>query len=70
MCLVVCCNGKEATLKLIRTPMIGESKLKLVLMDQMKDKQLVVVVLIEAYGRNSKGGQRKMGLFHSTFVKS
>ena len=44
MHLVVCCDGKEVTLQLTRTPMAGGSKLNLVSMEQMQDEQLVVVV--------------------------
>ena len=45
--LVVCCDGKEVTLQLTRTPKAGGGKLNLVSMEQMQDVQLVVVVRME-----------------------
>ena len=42
--LVVCCDGKEVTLKFTRAPMARGGKLNLVSMEQMQDKQLVAVV--------------------------
>ena len=43
--LVMCHDGKEVTLQLIRTPMARGCKLNLVSMEQMQDEQLVVVVV-------------------------
>ena len=42
--LVVCRDGKEVTLQLIRIPMPGRCKLNLVSMEQMHNEQLVVVL--------------------------
>ena len=42
--LMVCCDGKEVTLQLTRTPMAGGGKLNLVSMKQMEDEQLIMVV--------------------------
>ena len=47
MCLVVCRDGREVSLQLTRTPMVGGGKLNLVSMEQMHNKQLLVVVQME-----------------------
>ena len=41
---MVCHDGKEVNMNLIMTPMVGGDKLHLVLMDKMKNEQVVVVV--------------------------
>ncbi len=43
----MCYDGKEVSLKLIRTPMVGGGKLHLVSMDRMTNEHLVVVVQLE-----------------------
>ena len=40
-----CDDGKELSLKLINTPMVGGAKLNLVSMDQMMNEHIVVVVI-------------------------
>lgn len=42
--LVVCCDGKEMTLKLKKNPMAGGGKLNSVSIDQMTNVQMIVVV--------------------------
>lgn len=42
--LLVCYDGKDASLKLTNNPMVGRTKLNLVLMDQINDEQIVVKV--------------------------
>jgi hypothetical protein len=39
----MCHDGKELSLKLTKTPMVGVAKLNLVLMDQMTNKHIVVI---------------------------
>lgn len=41
--LVVCRNGQEVTLKLVRTIMAGGSKLTLVSIDQMTNEQMIAM---------------------------
>ena len=43
---MVCHDDKEVTLRLTRNPMVGGGKLKLVLIDQMTNEQIMVVVRI------------------------
>jgi hypothetical protein len=45
--LVMCHEGKELSLKLAKTPMVGLAKWNLVSMDQMKNEQIVVVARLE-----------------------
>jgi hypothetical protein len=52
--LVVCCNGKEMTLKLTSTPMAGGGKLNLVSIDRVSNVQMVVVVRMEQHQRTHK----------------
>ena len=49
--LVVCCNGKEMTLKLTRAPMAGGGKLNLVSINHMTNEQMVVVVQMKQLQR-------------------
>jgi hypothetical protein len=43
----MCHDGKELSLKLRNTPMVGGTKLNLVSMDQMTNEHIVVVVQLE-----------------------
>ena len=61
VCLVVCRDGKEVTLQLTRNPMAGGGKLNLVSIEQMQDKQLVVVVQMEQM-EGTRWEARKDGL--------
>lgn len=47
MHLMMCRDGKEVNLKLIMTPMVGDGKSNLVLIDQMKNDQITIVVWME-----------------------
>ena len=42
--MVVCCDGKEVTLKLSRNPMVAGGKLNFVSLDQLDDDWFVVVI--------------------------
>ena len=55
-CIVMCHDGKELNFKLTRTPMIGRTKLNLVLMDQMNNEKYNGRGLTGAIPRNSWGG--------------
>jgi hypothetical protein len=56
----MCFDGKEINLKLRKTPRVGEPKLNLVLMDQMKNEHKMEVVQLEelqrTYGEARKNG--------------
>ena len=70
--LMVCHDGKEVTLQLTRTPMAGGGKLNLVSMEQMQDKQLVVVVRMEQM-EGTRGEARKdaiQGTFERCWASS
>jgi hypothetical protein len=47
--LVICCNGKEMTLMLMKTSMAGGGKLNSVLIDRITNEQMVVVVRMEQH---------------------
>ena len=57
----MCHDGKTLNLKFIRTPMVGETKLYLVLMDQMNNEKNNGCGSIGSTPRNSWGGARKNG---------
>jgi hypothetical protein len=44
VCLLLCCDGKEVSLKLTKYPIVGKDNLNLVIMDHMKNDKTVVVV--------------------------
>jgi hypothetical protein len=54
----MCHDGKELSLKLTNTPMVGGTKLNLVSMDQMTNEHIVVVVQLEKL-KQTHGEARK-----------
>jgi len=58
--LVMCHEGKELSLKLAKTPMVGLAKWNLVSMDHMKNAQIVVVTQLE-WLQLTHGDARKDG---------
>ena len=56
----MCHDGKELSLKLTNTPMVGGTKLNLVSMDQMTNEHIVVVVQLEKL-KQTHGEVRKDG---------
>ena len=63
----MCHDGKELSLKLTKTPMVGVAKLNLVSMDQMTNKH--IVVMLNWSSSNERIGRlRKMGLSQITCV--
>ena len=55
-CIVMCHDGKELNFKLTRTPMVGGTKLNLILMDQINNEKINGRGSIGATPRNSWGG--------------
>jgi hypothetical protein len=56
----MCHEGKELSLKLAKTPMVGGTKLNLVSMDQMTNEHIVIVVQLEKL-KQTHGEARKDG---------
>jgi hypothetical protein len=56
----MCHDGKELSLKLTNTPMVGGTKLNLVSMDQMTNEHIVVVVQLEKL-KQTDGEAKKYG---------
>ena len=60
-------DGKELSLKLTKTPIVGVAKLNLVSMDQMTNK-LIVVMFNWSNSNKLMGRLEKMRLPQTTFV--
>jgi hypothetical protein len=64
---VMCHDGKKFSLKFTRTSIVNGAKLNLVSKDQMKNKQIWVVVQLEKLQR-THGEARKNGPSCTTFM--